>query len=267
MTEFEMKENYNIDDLLEIMRILRAPDGCMWDREQDHHSIRRNFIEETYEACEAIDEEDTDLLREELGDVLLQVVFHTEMERERGSFNFNDVADGVCKKLIYRHPHIFEDTKVSSSDEILKNWEELKQKEKKQETASETLRSVAKSLPALVRAEKLQKRAAKVGFDWDSLDGAQDKVQEELRELGQAIEEQSNIEEEFGDLLFAMVNVSRFLKLDAERALEKACDKFTKRFSSMEEESMKQGKVLSGLSLTEMDVLWNKTKNAEKAEV
>lgn len=267
MMDFEIKDTYNIDDLLEIMRILRAPGGCMWDREQDHHSIRRNFIEETYEACEAIDEENTALLQEELGDVLLQVIFHTEMEREKGTFDFNDVASGVCKKLIYRHPHIFGDTKVSSSDEILQNWEELKQKEKKQETASETLRSVAKSLPALVRAEKLQKRAAKVGFDWDTIEGAQDKVQEELLELAQAVTEQSNIEEELGDLLFAIVNVSRFLKVDAEHALEKACDKFTNRFSSMEEEGIKQGKVLSGLSLAEMDVLWNKTKNAEKAEV
>lgn len=267
MTDFEIKNSYNINDLLEIMRILRAPGGCMWDREQDHHSIRRNFIEETYEACEAIDDENTELLKEELGDVLLQVVFHTEMEREKGTFDFDEVANGICKKLIYRHPHIFGDTKVSSSDEILQNWEELKQKEKKQETASETLRSVAKSLPALVRAEKLQKRAAKVGFDWDNVDGAQEKVREELLELAQAVSEQSNIEEELGDLLFAIVNVSRFLKVDAEHALVKACDKFTKRFSSMEEEGLKQGKVLSGLSLTELDVLWNKTKNAEKAEV
>ena len=182
MVDFQQKEKYNFNDLLRIMEILRAPDGCMWDREQDHQSIRRNFIEETYEVCEAIDEQDPEHLKEELGDVLLQVVFHAQMEKEKGVFDIEDVADGVCKKLIYRHPHIFGTVEVGSSEEILRNWDELKRKEKHQKSDTDTLTSVAKSLPGLIRAEKLQKKAAKVGFDWDGPQGALDKVAEELDE-------------------------------------------------------------------------------------
>ena len=243
MVDFQKKEQYNFNDLLRIMEILRAPDGCMWDREQDHRSIRRNFIEETYEVCEAIDEEDTEHLKEELGDVLLQVVFHTQMEKEKGVFDINDVADGICKKLIYRHPHIFGDVKVGSSEEILSNWDDLKRKEKHQETDTSALASVAKSLPGLIRAEKIQKKAAKVGFDWDGADGALEKVEEEL-----------------GDLLFAVVNVARHKKVDAERAVEKTCDKFIHRFGFMERQAKEENKVLSDLSLAEMDSLWNRSK-------
>ena len=182
MVDFEQKDKYSVADLLRIMEILRAPDGCMWDRAQDHHSIRQNFIEETYEVCEAIDDEDTEHLKEELGDVLLQVVFHAQMEKEKGVFDMDDVADGICKKLIFRHPHIFGDVKVGSTDEILSNWDDLKRKEKKQETDTSTLESVSKSLPSLIRAQKLQKKAAKVGFDWPDVSGALDKVEEELAE-------------------------------------------------------------------------------------
>ena len=188
MVDFKQKEQYDFNDLLRIMEILRAPDGCMWDREQDHHSIRRNFIEETYEVCEAIDEDDTEHMKEELGDVLLQVVFHTQMEKEKGVFDINDVADGICKKLIFRHPHIFGDVEVSSSEEILSNWDDLKRKEKHQETDTSALASVAKSLPGLIRAEKLQKKAAKVGFDWPDAQGALDKVDEELDEVRRAMQ-------------------------------------------------------------------------------
>lgn len=261
MVDFKRKDAYNLDDLLRIMTILRAPDGCMWDREQDHHSIRRNFIEETYEVCEAIDQEDADHLKEELGDVLLQVVFHTEMEREKGNFTLDDVADGVCKKLIYRHPHIFGDVTVSSSDEILANWDDLKRIEKHQQTETSALESVARSLPALIRAEKLQKKAAKVGFDWDAAAGALDKVEEELGETRQAIAGQGDPEEELGDLLFAVVNAARHAKVDPERALEKACDKFVGRFAGMEQLAQEKNKVLSELSLTELDSLWNRVKD------
>lgn len=260
MVDFSIKKKYNLDDLLKIMEILRAPDGCMWDREQDHHSIRRNFIEETYEVCEAIDEEDTEHLKEELGDVLLQVVFHTEMEREKGAFDLDDVADGVCKKLIYRHPHIFGDVKVGSSEEILSNWEDLKRKEKHQETNTAALESVAKSLPALIRAEKLQKKAKKAGFDWPDAAGAMEKVAEELDEVRQAQQGRGDPEEEIGDLLFSAVNVARHVGIDPERALEKACDKFTSRFARMEALAIKENKVLSDLSLAELDTLWNKIK-------
>ena len=231
MVDFEIKDCYKFDDLLRIMEILRAPDGCMWDREQDHHSIRRNFIEETYEVCEAIDDEDTEHMKEELGDVLLQVVFHTQMEKEKGTFDIDDVADGICKKLIFRHPHIFGNVEVASSEEVLRNWDDLKRKEKHQETDTQALESVAKSLPSLIRAEKLQKKAAKVGFDWDNVKDALDKVQEELDEVRRAIDGDGDPEEEIGDLLFASVNVARHLKIDPEAAAEKTCNKFVSRFA------------------------------------
>lgn len=263
MVDFEMKDKYNVNDLVRIMEILRAPDGCMWDQAQDHHSIRQNFIEETYEACEAIDDNDTDHLKEELGDVLLQVVFHTQMEREKGVFDLNDVADGVCKKLIFRHPHIFGDVKVGSTDEILSNWDDLKRKEKKQETDTSTLESVSKSLPSLIRAQKLQKKAAKVGFDWPDVSGALDKVEEELAEVRAAIDGNGDIEEEIGDLIFAVTNVSRFVKVDSERAAEKTCNKFVRRFADMEKQAAAEGKNLSDLTLSELDALWDKAKGHE----
>lgn len=263
MVDFEMKDKYNVNDLVRIMEILRAPDGCMWDQAQDHHSIRQNFIEETYEACEAIDDNDTDHLKEELGDVLLQVVFHTQMEKEKGVFDLNDVADGVCKKLIFRHPHIFGDVKVGSTDEILSNWDDLKRKEKKQETDTSTLESVSKSLPSLIRAQKLQKKAAKVGFDWPDVSGALDKVEEELAEVRAAIGGNGDIEEEIGDLIFAVTNVSRFVKVDSERAAEKTCNKFVSRFADMEKQAAAEGKNLSDLTLSELDALWDKAKEHE----
>ena len=263
MVDFERKEKYNFNDLLRIMEILRAPDGCMWDREQDHQSIRRNFIEETYEVCEAIDEQDTEHLKEELGDVLLQVVFHTQMEKEKGVFDIEDVADGICKKLIYRHPHIFGTVEVGSSEEILRNWDELKRKEKHQETDTSALESVAKSLPGLIRAEKLQKKAAKVGFDWENAQGALEKVEEELDEVKRAVAGDGDPEEELGDLLFAAVNVARHLKVDPERAMEKTCNKFVRRFAEMERQARQENKVLSDLSLTELDTLWNRSKEKE----
>ena len=264
MVDFEMKDKYNVNDLVRIMEILRAPDGCMWDQAQDHHSIRQNFIEETYEACEAIDDNDTDHLKEELGDVLLQVVFHTQMEKEKGVFDLNDVADGVCKKLIFRHPHIFGDVKVGSTDEILSNWDDLKRKEKKQETDTSTLESVSKSLPSLIRAQKLQKKAAKVGFDWPDVSGALDKVEEELAEVRAAIDGNGDIEEEIGDLIFAVTNVSRFVKVDSERAAEKTCNKFVRRFADMEKQAAAEGKNLSDLTLSELDALWDKAKKHER---
>ena len=263
MVDFQQKDKYEFEDLLRIMEILRAPDGCMWDREQDHQSIRRNFIEETYEVCEAIDEQDAEHLKEELGDVLLQVVFHTQMEKEKGVFDIGDVADGVCKKLIFRHPHIFGSVEVGSSEEILRNWDALKRVEKHQETDTSALDSVARSLPGLIRAEKLQKKAAKVGFDWENVQGALDKVAEETAELQQAMDGSGDVEEELGDLLFAVVNVARHLKVDPERALEKTCDKFISRFASMERQAHAADKTLSDLPIEELDALWNKAKAAE----
>lgn len=263
MIEFSRKERYGFDDLVKIYEILMSPEGCPWDREQTHESVRMNFIEEVYEAVEAIDNGDKNLLREELGDVLMQVVFHAEMERGENTFDINDVCDEVCKKLIYRHPHIFGDIKVSGSDEVLSNWEELKRREKGQETYADTLSAVAKSLPALLRAEKLQKRAKKCGFDWENVDGAYAKVEEELREVREASPE--DVLEEMGDLLFAVVNVARFLKVNPEEALTFACKKFVKRFDLMERLAISAGHNLADLDLDGMDKFWEAAKSVEKA--
>ncbi|MGN1015240.1 MAG: nucleoside triphosphate pyrophosphohydrolase [Butyricicoccus sp.] len=260
---FQMKETYTFADLLEVMSILRSENGCMWDREQDHKSIRRNFIEEVYEVCEAIDNEDSELLKEELGDVLFQVVFHTEIEKEKGVFDINDVADGICKKMIYRHPHVFGDVKVSETGEILNNWDELKKTEKHQRSASDTLNSVARSLPSLIRADKIQSKAAKVGFDWEDIQGTLEKVHEELNEVEQAVQGNGDIAEELGDLLFAVVNVARFADVDPEQALECTCEKFIRRFSFIEQSAAAQERSLEDMSLMEMDALWNKAKEQE----
>ena len=263
MINFDRKSSYGVNDLVEIVRILREPGGCPWDREQDHHSIRRNFLEEAYEAVEAIDEEDPEHLREELGDVLLQVALHARMEQEAGRFDLDGVADGICKKLIFRHPHVFGDVDVSGSDEVLENWEVLKRKEKHQATAADSVDSVAKSLPGLWRAEKIQKKAAKAGFDWPDATGALEKLDEETAELRQAMAEDSNIEEELGDLLFAAVNVARFVKVDPEQALARACDKFSRRFRAIEAAAAGQGKALEEMTLAEMDRLWDQVKADE----
>ena len=185
--EYQQKDKYTFDDLIEIVKILRAPGGCPWDRAQTHKSIRSNFIEETYEAIEAIDTGDTELLREELGDVLMQVALHCEMEREAGSFDINDVCDGVCKKLIYRHPHVFGDVTAENPEQALNSWDAAKMKSKSQTTYSDAMRSISKALPALMRSEKIQKKASKVGFDWDNALGAMTKLTEECNELNVAI--------------------------------------------------------------------------------
>ena len=257
MVDFQYKDSYNVKDLEEIVRILRAPGGCPWDAEQTHQSIRRNFLEEAYEAVEAIDEENPDHLKEELGDVLLQVVFHARMEQEAGRFDLDGVADGVCKKLIYRHPHVFGDVAVSGTGEVLTNWEELKRKEKGQATNTDALEAVARSLPALWRAEKVQK-AKKAGFDWSEVSGALDKLAEELEELRQAAAQGTNVAEELGDLLFSAVNVSRFLGVDCEDALNQATDKFIGRFRKVEEQAGERP--MTEMTLAELDQLWERAK-------
>ena len=262
MVDFEYKQHYTVKDLEEIVRILRAPGGCPWDAEQTHESIRRNVLEEAYEAVEAIDEGSAEHLREELGDVLLQIVLHARMEEEQGRFDLNGVADGICQKLIYRHPHVFGDVKVSGTGEVLSNWEDLKRKEKGQKTNTDALSAVARSLPALWRAEKVQKKAKKAGFDWPDVSGALDKLSEEIEELKTAVAEGSNIEEELGDLLFSAVNVSRFVKVDTEQALTKATDKFIDRFRKVEAQAKAEGRPMEEMSLAELDALWERAKHA-----
>ncbi len=260
MIDFVKKDSYSLNDLEHIVSILRAPGGCPWDGEQTHESLRRGMLEESYEVVEAIDEGSASHLKEELGDVLLQVVFHADIEKDAGRFTLDDVADGICKKLIFRHPHVFGDVSVSGSDEVLVNWEVLKREEKGQETYSDTLRSVARSLPALWRAEKVQKKAKKAGFDWPDASGAMDKLSEELEELKQAVTENSNVAEELGDLLFAAVNVSRLIKADPEETLTAATDKFISRFEKVERLAAQTGQDMAELPLEELDKLWEEAK-------
>ncbi|MCQ2514203.1 MAG: nucleoside triphosphate pyrophosphohydrolase [Ruminococcus sp.] len=259
---FEFKSEYKFDDLVEIVKILRAPGGCPWDMEQTHKSIRSDVIEETYEVIEAIDNEDTELLKEELGDLMLQVVMHSQMETEQSNFNINDVCDGICKKLIIRHPHVFGDVNVNSTADVLKNWDDIKMKTKSQKTQTQAMQSVSKSLPSLMRSTKIQKKAAKVGFDWENVDGAVDKLYEEFEELKEAIanNDKANQYEELGDVLFSAVNVARFLDIDSERALYDACDKFTDRFSKVEKLATERGIDMKTASLSELDSLWDEVK-------
>ncbi len=250
MIDFLYKSHYNIEDFRRLIHLLRQKDGCPWDSVQTHHSIRDNFLEETYEACEAIDNEDTELLREELGDVLMQVLFHASIEEDAGSFDLDDVADSACKKLIFRHPALF-------GHQGGQSWEELKQQEKGYTTRAQALDAVARSLPALWRARKIQKRASDAGFCWSDTAAPLSKVEEEVAELRQAVADRSNVEEELGDVLFALVSLARQLEIDPEKALHKASDKFISRFSAME--TLAQGD-LTSLSEAQWLDLWQQAK-------
>lgn len=258
--DFVFKSRYDMGDMLNIMKILRSENGCPWDREQDHRSIRKDFIEEVYEAVEAIDLEDTELLREELGDVLLQVVFHSRIEEEKGSFCFDDVVNEVCQKLVVRHPHVFGDVKVKNSTEVLVNWNDIKQETKGQETYTDTLRSVSGALPALMRAQKLGTRAKRAGMDFPDVNAAIASLESEIAELRSAIESNVNIEGEMGDVLFSAVNVSRLLKTDAEEALTRSSDKFVKRFEKTEKMVRCDGIDMASLNIDELDAYWQKAK-------
>lgn len=264
--DFSYKDCYDVEDLVRIMQLLRAPGGCPWDAEQTHESIKKNLIEETYEVIEAINKKDKELLCEELGDLLMQIVFHALMEQEEGSFDLNDVADGVCKKLIVRHPHVFGEVSVSGTDEVLTNWDAIKRQTKGQKSTAESMFSVPRELPALMRATKLQKKAADVGFDWNDVSGALDKLEEEIAELRQAISnnDKANADEEMGDILFSAVNVSRFIKTDAEEALTAASDKFLARFTKVEQLANERSIDMSKATLEELDALWDEVKAAQK---
>ena len=259
---FEFKEKYNVYDLVEIMRILRSEGGCPWDIKQTHESIKKNLIEETYETIEAINKNDPDMLREELGDVLMQVVFHTQIEREKGVFDIDDVADENCKKLIERHPHVFGEVNVDSVDDVLTNWDAIKRKSKGQKTTSQAIDSIPRELPALMRADKVQSKAAKAGFDWSEVSGALDRLYEEIGELRDAITngDKDEISDELGDVLFSAVNVSRFVKVDAEEALTASTDKFVSRFKTVEKLAQERGIDMKSSSLEVLDELWDEAK-------
>ena len=261
MVNSQCNARYYMDDLLKIMKTLRAPGGCPWDREQTHQSIRQNMLEEAYEAADAIDHNDMDNLKEELGDVLLQVVFHACMAEENGQFTFEDVVDGVCRKLVYRHPHVFGTVEAENAQGALSAWDAQKRLEKGQRTTADAMDAVAQAMPALIRAEKIQGKAQKAGFDWEEVAPALDKLAEEVDELRQSIREHSNVEEELGDLLFAAVKVGRFAGVESETALQKASGKFIRRFRRMEELTACP---LEELDIPELERLWRKVKSEER---
>ena len=244
------------------MERLRAADGCAWDKEQTHESIIPNFLEETYEVIEAIQNKDIKGIEEELGDVLLQVVFHSQIAKEANHFTIDDVIDGIAAKLIYRHPHIFGKEEAKTPEEVEDKWEKRKKQEKNISSQTEVLQGVPKILPALMRAYKVQKKAADVGFDWEDYQPIKDKIYEELEELEQEIagNNQEKLEEELGDVLFSLVNLSRFLKINPEFALTKSVKKFINRFRYIEQMASQQGLQLEEMKLEEMDKLWEDAK-------
>ena len=254
-----------------LMAKLRAPEGCPWDREQGFADIARYTIEEAYEVADAISQDDMAQLREELGDLLFQTVFHSRIAEEAGAFSLDDVTNDLVRKMVRRHPHVWGDGHERTAEEQVKEWEEVKAKERAEKSKTSTektslLDDVARALPALMRAEKLQKRAARVGFDWPDLDGVMDKIIEEAQEVKEAAAsgDADAIEDEMGDLLFAVTNLARKLGVDPEVALRRTNDKFTRRFKSVEAGANANGKTLPDMSLEEMDALWNAAKMDER---
>ena len=249
------------DRLVSIMERLRQPDGCPWDRKQTHQSLRQYLLEETYEVLEALDEEDFQALKEELGDLLLQIVFHAQLAKEEGKFSIEDVVNAISDKLVRRHPNVFGDVVINTAEEQSKNWELLKKKEGR----TSAIEGVPKELSALLRAWRIQQKAAQVGFDWDNTADVWAKVEEELAELREAVASGSRdkIEDEFGDVLFALVNLSRFLKINPEDALRRTVNKFIRRFQQVESTLKERGKSPEDSNLEEMDAIWNEIKKKE----
>jgi tetrapyrrole methylase family protein/MazG family protein len=245
------------DAFVELIARLRAPDGCPWDREQTHQSLRENLLSETYEVLEALDAGDAAALREELGDLLLQIVLHAQIAKDDNEFEISDVVRGIATKIISRHPHIFGDTTADTAAQVMANWEKLKQKEKPHRES--VLEGVPKAMPALAYAYEISRRAVRVGFEWPDLEGVIDKLAEEVREIAEAPTREEK-EQEYGDLLFTLVNVARWEDIDAEAALRSASEKFYKRFAHMESMCRKRGLDFQGLSFEEKDRLWEEAK-------
>jgi len=253
-------ENYTVDDLKLIVEILRGEGGCPWDMEQTHKSIRNDFIEETYEVIEAIDTDNPELLREELGDVMLQVVFHAQIEREKGAFTLEDVSDEICRKLIHRHPHVFGSVKVESTEQVLSNWDKIKNDEKSRESVTDRLRAVPPMLPALMRATKVGKRAS--CFDFGNAEEVITKLYEEIEEVRDAVSsnDKMSIDEEIGDLLLTVTSLARKVGVDPEASLNRATVKFINRFEKVENAVVLEGKDIKSISMTELDEIWKKIK-------
>lgn len=257
-----MEKKYSYEDLIDIMAKLRGEGGCSWDREQTHESLIPHFLEETYEVIDAVKNQDVSGIQEELGDVLLQVVFHSQIAKEAEQFTMEDVIHGIATKLVYRHPHIFGEVVADTPEKVSKNWEKLKKKEKNMSTQTQVLESVPKVLPALMRAYKVQKKAGDVGFDWDDYKPAKEKIYEELEELEQEISQNNHerLEEELGDVLFSVVNLGRLVKVNPEFALTKSVEKFINRFRYIEKTALEKGLQLEKMTLEEMNQLWEDAK-------
>lgn len=251
----------SFDKLLDIVAKLRSPEGCPWDRKQNLYSMTDDFLEEAYELVAAIKNDDKENICEELGDVLLHVAMHSQIAAENDIFNIDEVAEGICEKLIRRHPHVFGDIKIDDADEVLKKWNSIKEQEKAG-APKHTLDKANKPAAAMLRASKLKKAAAKVGFDWDGPDGVFEKLDEEIQELKSAykVNDKENIREELGDMFFVLVNLANHLGVNPEEALNEANDKFVKRFNYMEDELASTGKNIADATLQEMDALWNQAK-------
>ncbi len=253
-----------MERLVAIMRQLRSENGCPWDREQSLETLKPYLVEECYEVLDALEEGDRQHLKEELGDLLLQIVFQSQICAEAGEFTFDDVAQGISDKLVRRHPHVFGDVKVSGSGEVLRNWENIKSTEKDKPRSS-VIEGVPRGLPALHKAQQIQKKAARVGFDWDSVDGVMAKLEEEIAEIKEALisRDAGHIKEEIGDLLFAAVNLSRFMGHNAEDALNLTINKFIRRFQEIEARLHAQGRKVTDCKLDELDAIWNDIKKTE----
>ena len=252
------KETYGFDDLVNVVVILRSEQGCPWDKEQTHQSIRNDFIEETYEVIEAIDTEDPALLREELGDVLLQVVFHARIEEQEGRFDINDVANDICVKLIHRHPHVFADVEADNSEQVLKNWESIKSVEKQRVSVTDKLRAIPPMYPALLRAQKVGKKAS--CFDFANAEQARDKVLEEVVEVMEVTQDPVEAEKEIGDLLLAVTSLARMIGVNAEEALFHATNRFIDRFEAIENYVIEQGRDISEVDRNELEHIWDQNK-------
>jgi tetrapyrrole methylase family protein/MazG family protein len=255
-----------IDRLVNIVLRLRSRDGCPWDKEQTHMSILSCLLDEAYEFFEAAENNNMQMMQEELGDILLQIVFHAQMAKESGSFDIEDVAREICEKLVRRHPHVFGDKQVNSSKEVLENWEEIKNRENGKGYRSSIVDGVPDKLPALFRAEKIQRRVARVGFDWHEIQPVLDKVEEEFREFRAALngDDLDHASEEMGDILFALVNVARHKKICAEDALRMTVKKFEKRFRYIEDSIKKDGKSIKDTTLEELDRYWERSKKEKE---
>lgn len=263
MADWEYKDKYDLNDFIRIIDVLRAPGGCPWDIKQTHETLKRNAIEEAWEVCDAIDEGSIDHLREELGDLLMQVIFHASIEKDRGGFTLDDVSDEAVKKLIHRHPHVFGQVQADTPEEVLANWDAIKRADRGQQSVASAMDGIPRGLPGLMRSEKIQNKAAKVGFDWPVVAGAMDKLREEVGELQEGIDagDVENIKEELGDVLFSAVNVARFYKIDSEACMHAACAKFLRRFKYLEEHAAEKGLALEDMSLAQMEEIYQQARH------